>query len=161
MLEGTVRSFKMCIAVLLLNNLIPHRSLPNTSDGIRWSIDLRWQLPELSNGFYGLKDNIVMRVPGEPGYKIDWEAWSKVDRLKLGEDAVKADKQVMAELDATMETAAAAAAGGDDGESKADEEFSTVIVGPWMKRWKMVNHNRHTDAFEASEASGDAGTSWH
>ena len=30
-------------SVLLLNNLIPHRSLPNYSRGIRWSLDLRWQ----------------------------------------------------------------------------------------------------------------------
>jgi len=52
-----------------MNNLIPHRSLPNTSDGIRWSLDLRWQKPDLPNGFYGLKDNIVMRVPGDDSFR--------------------------------------------------------------------------------------------
>ena len=38
--------------VLFLNNSIPHRSLENYSDKIRWSLDLRWQHPDKSNGFY-------------------------------------------------------------------------------------------------------------
>ena len=42
-------------SVLLLNNLIPHRSLPNNSNGIRWSLDLRWQKPDEPNGFSGIK----------------------------------------------------------------------------------------------------------
>lgn len=29
-------------SVLLFNNLIPHRSLENSSEKIRWSLDLRW-----------------------------------------------------------------------------------------------------------------------
>jgi hypothetical protein len=29
--------------VLLLTNLLPHCSIPNVSDGIRWSMDLRYQ----------------------------------------------------------------------------------------------------------------------
>ncbi|CAH1230978.1 PHYHD1 [Branchiostoma lanceolatum] len=32
-------------SVLLFNNLTPHRSLPNISDDVRWSLDLRWQDP--------------------------------------------------------------------------------------------------------------------
>ena len=42
-------------SVLLLNNLIPHRSLPNNSDGVRWSLDLRWQRGGEANGFTGVK----------------------------------------------------------------------------------------------------------
>ena len=42
-------------SVLLLNNLIPHRSLPNNSSDIRWSLDLRWQRPSEANGFEGVK----------------------------------------------------------------------------------------------------------
>ncbi len=42
-------------SVLLLNNLIPHRSLANNSSNIRWSLDLRWQRPTEPNGFHGLK----------------------------------------------------------------------------------------------------------
>jgi hypothetical protein len=26
-----------------------------------------------------------------------------------------------------------------------DMEFDTTIHGPWMERWEIVNHNRHTD----------------
>jgi len=29
-------------SVLFLNNLIPHKSLENYSQNIRWSLDLRW-----------------------------------------------------------------------------------------------------------------------
>ena len=58
--------------VLFLNNCIPHRSLENYSDKIRWSLDLRWQKPNLPNGFYGLK-NVLMRKADDPNYKINWE----------------------------------------------------------------------------------------
>ena len=30
--------------VLLFSNALVHRSFPNNSDGIRWSMDLRWQV---------------------------------------------------------------------------------------------------------------------
>ena len=59
--------------VLFLNNCIPHRSLENFSDKIRWSLDLRWQKPHLPNGFYGLKKSVPMRKTDEPNYVIDWE----------------------------------------------------------------------------------------
>ena len=38
-------------SVPLLNNLIPHRSLDNMSNGVRWSLDLRWQDPAQPTGF--------------------------------------------------------------------------------------------------------------
>lgn len=38
-------------SVLLLNNLIPHRSLDNMSNAVRWSLDLRWQDPGQPTGF--------------------------------------------------------------------------------------------------------------
>jgi hypothetical protein len=59
--------------VLFLNNSIPHRSLENFSDKIRWSLDLRWQHPDKPNGFHGLKESIPMRKADDPNYKIDWE----------------------------------------------------------------------------------------
>jgi len=59
--------------MLLLNNCIPHRSLENRSDKIRWSLDLRWQDPKKSVGFYGLKDCVTMRKADDPNYQIDWE----------------------------------------------------------------------------------------
>ena len=59
--------------VLFLNNAIPHRSLENYSDKIRWTMDLRWQKPGLSNGFHGLRDTVLMRKADDPNYKIDWK----------------------------------------------------------------------------------------
>lgn len=41
-------------SVLFLNNLIPHRSMENRSQGTRWSLDLRWQRPWEPNGFDSL-----------------------------------------------------------------------------------------------------------
>ena len=64
--------------VLFLNNCIPHRSLENFSDKIRWSLDLRWQNPSKPNGFNGSiqfqkQECIPMRMANDPNYKINWE----------------------------------------------------------------------------------------
>jgi hypothetical protein len=36
-----------------------------------------------------------------------------------------------------------------------EDEFDTTLHGPWMKRWEIVHHNRHTAA--ASMLAGTAG----
>lgn len=59
--------------MLLLNNCIPHRSLENFSDKIRWSMDLRWHDPNKPTGFYNLKKSVIMRKADDPDYKINWE----------------------------------------------------------------------------------------
>ena len=33
-----------------------------------------------------------------------------------------------------------------EGEAKESDPFDTRIFGPWMKRWPIKNHNRHTNA---------------
>ncbi|XP_013390036.1 uncharacterized protein LOC106167021 [Lingula anatina] len=102
--------------MVLLNNLIPHRSLNNYSDDIRWSLDLRWQSPSKPVGFHGLKEGILLRSSQEPNLKIDWDPFVGVNRNK------EQTKSVGMEVD----------------------DFDTTIVGPWMKKWKIVHHNRHT-----------------
>ena len=77
--------------VLFLNNCVPHRSLENHSDKVRWSLDLRWQNPNMPNGFYGLKDNVVMRKEGDPSYEIDWSSFATVDRHQLQERHIDHD----------------------------------------------------------------------
>ena len=57
-------------------------SLPNKSDIIRWSLDLRWQNPKMDNGFYGLKKSVLMRTSEEPDLKIDWTEMAGIDRTK-------------------------------------------------------------------------------
>lgn len=70
-------------SVLLLNSLLPHRSLPNTSEGIRWSLDLRWQRAGEPNGFHGIKPNVPMRRGGDKNFPISWDGWAEVDRAEL------------------------------------------------------------------------------
>ena len=57
-----------------------HCSLPNVSNDVRWSIDLRWQSPREDFGFYGIQQGILMRSPGQPDLKPDWDEFFKVDR---------------------------------------------------------------------------------
>ncbi|CAL1527986.1 unnamed protein product, partial [Lymnaea stagnalis] len=104
--------------MLLINNMIPHRSLNNVSDDIRWSVDLRWQNPEKAIGFYGIKDGILMRSEKNPLKEIDWDTFNSVDRYK---GAVKEST----------------------GDVKEDP-FDTVNVGPWMLKWEITHPNRHT-----------------
>ena len=106
--------------VLFLNNCIPHRSLENRSDKVRWSVDLRWQDPSKPNGFYGIKECVPMRKANDPTYQVDWETWAATDRYGID---VNSDKLV-------------------------EDEFDTTIHGPWMKRWEIVNHNRHVLSLE-------------
>ena len=55
--------------------------MPNTSDSIRWSLDLRWQRADEPVGFYGVKDGLLLRSE-DKNYKIDWTEWSTTDRTK-------------------------------------------------------------------------------
>ena len=59
--------------MVLLNNCIPHRSLENYSDKVRWSLDFRWQDPKKPTGFYDLKECVIMRKADDPNYKVDWK----------------------------------------------------------------------------------------
>lgn len=109
--------------VLFMNNAIPHRSLENFSDIIRWSLDLRWQHPDHDNGFYGLKDNVLMRSAKSPNLEIDWSAMAGVDRSKVQMKSVDED----------------------------NDDLVPEICGPWMKRWEVVHHNRHTERFDKTD----------
>ena len=112
---------------VFINNCIPHRSLENYSDKIRWSLDLRWQQPDRPNGFYGLKENILMRTAKDPNHVIEWEGFATIDRTKLQAAVMQVDS----------------------------DPFDTSIHGPWMKRWNIVHHNKHTNSMLTG------GSSWH
>jgi len=116
--------------VLFMNNAIPHRSLENFSDIIRWSLDLRWQHPDCDNGFWGLKDCVLMRSAKNPDLKIDWTKMVGEDRTWLQMNAVEKD----------------------------DDQLVPEICGPWMKRWQIVHHNRHTERFKKI---GGEGSNYH
>ncbi|XP_033734117.1 uncharacterized protein LOC117323176 [Pecten maximus] len=115
--------------MLLLNNVIPHRSLPNMTKEIRWSLDLRFQNPALPFGFYGMKKGVIMRKSNEPDYKIPWQEFLNINRRAKQRQAVK-----------------------DLVENESDQEFSTTLEGPWMRKWEIVHTNQHTKRAETEDA---------
>ncbi|GFN79695.1 phytanoyl-coa dioxygenase 1-like [Plakobranchus ocellatus] len=115
---------------VLFNNLIPHRSLPNLSDEIRWSVDLRWQSPRFNYGFYDIQEGILFRSPNQPNLVPDWDKFFSVDRKEVWRK--KYAKALSDEKD--------------------DGQFDTRITGPWIGKWETVNHNAHTDLFQQMTA---------
>ncbi|XP_052220569.1 probable alpha-ketoglutarate-dependent hypophosphite dioxygenase [Dreissena polymorpha] len=110
---------------LLFNNMIPHRSLPNRSNDVRWSIDLRWQSPHENYGFYGIAEGILFRSSEQERVEPDWEKFLAVDRKEVWQK--KYFKQV-------IET----------------DQFDTTVTGPWIGRWHVTNENKHSQAFTKS-----------
>ncbi|KAL5022739.1 hypothetical protein ScPMuIL_001894 [Solemya velum] len=111
--------------VLLFNNLIPHRSLQNKSNKIRWSLDLRFQRPDLPVGFYGLKHGVLLRSPSKPDHVINWKDFD-------GRDKIQREACV---------------------EDKTADEFSTTIQGPWMTKWKIAHVNRHMEGLSRDKGA--------
>ena len=76
--EGEVLSLPMKKGdVLLMHKLIPHRSIPNRSGSIRWSLDLRYQQTGLPTGrsFY---PNFIVRSQRHPEFVLtDYNTWSR------------------------------------------------------------------------------------
>jgi hypothetical protein len=126
-------------SVLFLNNLIPHRSLPNTSDKIRWSMDLRWLKPQEPNGVWGLKESILMRDSKNPSKPIDWSKWATIDRQQLAKEDAKAGSFKGSSWHGMPHPTALEP-------TNVDPRFDTTITGPWLRLWPLVHHNKHTKA---------------
>ena len=106
---GEVVTCEMPIgSVALLNQLVPHRSLENHSDEVRWSLDFRWQRPDQPSGQEGILDPIVMRRGDDPQFRPDWADWLAAYR-KVHD--------------------------GYRGKSTRDE-FDAAYDGYWLKRWE-------------------------
>ena len=71
--------------LLLINQLIPHRSTENFSKIIRWSLDLRWQDPKLPAGV-GNKRCVKMRSSSEPNFAQDWQELAFMNRNSLASE---------------------------------------------------------------------------
>ncbi|ELU10156.1 hypothetical protein CAPTEDRAFT_219502 [Capitella teleta] len=108
---------------LLFNNMTAHRSVTNTSNDVRWSVDLRWQSPKYNPGFYDITDGVIMHTEKDGVVTPDWASFLKVNRKEVWQ--TKYFKEIF----------------------KTDE-FDTIVTGPWIGRWEIVHKNRHTDAFE-------------
>lgn len=81
--------------LVLFNNMIPHRSLPNVTEGIRWSVDLRWQKSSDPAGLWGMKEGVVMRNSKDPNLKVDWAAFDAVNRHIIQTEYIKGGKAVI------------------------------------------------------------------
>ena len=66
-------------------------SLANRSKEIRWSLDLRWQKTQEPDGFWGIKQPVVMRKKSDPDYKVNWSDFNSVSRHLVNENAVISD----------------------------------------------------------------------
>ncbi|XP_060065780.1 uncharacterized protein LOC132546102 [Ylistrum balloti] len=108
---------------LLFHNLTPHRSLENMSTDIRWSCDFRWQSPHEHWGFYGLGEGVPMRSAENPNMKADFKKFFSFDRKEQWQKRYYRQDDV-------------------------NDPFDTTITGPWIGRWEIVNHNKHTEAFK-------------
>ena len=81
-------------SVLLLHKLIPHRSTPNLTDGIRWSMDLRYQKTGTPTG-RELYPHFVTRSRSRPDSKYtDYEDWCRrwtgiLEKVPLGSHPIR------------------------------------------------------------------------
>jgi hypothetical protein len=114
----------------------PHRSLPNKSDHVRWSLDLRYHSvnPDRKNPldmFYGVKESLILKKEGEPDFVPDWTSWKGENRLDAeraislkGNDGIHAHRGV------------------------AEDEIDTIIVGNWMDLWDITAPtNKHIEKY--------------
>ena len=99
-------------SVLFLNQLVPHRSLENHSNMVRWSVDLRWQDPRLPSGDQGGAGLIVMRKADDPNFIVDWDAWAARQR-----EAYERQRGL------------------------SGDKLSTAVSGQWMDRWREPAHS--------------------
>lgn len=131
-----------CGSVLFLNNIVPHRSLPNYSKDVRWSLDLRWQRGGEPNGFSGIKESVLMKPAGLEKWdgQVDWGEWAAQDRVAAGAAALSKEHTEIVEK-----------VGEEEGRYNESKEFDTTIAGPWMTRWGLLNHNRHTDTIDLAQ----------
>ena len=68
-----------------------------------------------------------MRTSRDPNYVTNWEGFATIDRHKLQNESINYES----------------------------DPFDTRIYGPWMKRWEITHHNRHTESLTTG------GSSWH
>jgi len=125
--------------LLLFSNALIHRSLPNTSDNIRWSLDFRWQDPTKPTGRPEKSTNLPLMM--ENGTLIENIDWSGIQG-RHGSHQKKDVKE---------------AAGNSDN----DDIFDTRIAGPWMKRWPIKHHNKHTGFAKENLGDDDKIIGWH
>ena len=64
-------------------------SLPNHSNDVRWSVDLRWQSPHEKWGFYDIAPGILFRSKDNADLKPDWEKFLAINRKEVWQQRYK------------------------------------------------------------------------
>ena len=103
--------------VLFINNIIPHRSMPNLSKSMntRWSLDLRWQNTKYPNGYD--KECLSVKNLNKQVFN-EWRSKShSINHINSVNDI------------------------------KFDKNIKPTIIGPWMKQWECKQMNRHLKRF--------------
>jgi len=101
-------------SIVIFPNYAIHKSLPNRSDSIRWTVDLRFMKTSNPSGFYPLDESInepkmKLRSSTQSDIPIDWNQWAPENQDILMDN--KKEKDIL-------------------------DEFNYSIEGPWMNRWK-------------------------
>ena len=129
-----------------------------------------------SNLTFFSQESILLRTVKDPKYVVDWDTFNSLDRNKLQDNFVNEktnvdkvqsvhilyyinmcnqmpyhirrvkENQVMIFIDLIVKIFTF------QKENVKDPQFDTTIGGPWMNRWEIVHHNKHTAAFKNSEA---------
>eukprot|EP00914_Ancora_sagittata_P010939 GHVO01021381.1.p1 GENE.GHVO01021381.1~~GHVO01021381.1.p1 ORF type:complete len:364 (+),score=40.16 GHVO01021381.1:127-1218(+) len=106
--------------VILFNNMIPHRSLENESDRVRWSLDLRWQKSDQPVGFYDLNEGVQMSSSQDANFRINWDSFLNIKRHEETTKSLGVSEQ---------------------------DKYDLTVTGHWMKKWPMTNINQHVQAY--------------
>eukprot|EP01112_Ceratiomyxa_fruticulosa_P015001 TRINITY_DN4360_c0_g1_i1.p1 TRINITY_DN4360_c0_g1~~TRINITY_DN4360_c0_g1_i1.p1 ORF type:complete len:353 (+),score=73.01 TRINITY_DN4360_c0_g1_i1:54-1061(+) len=94
---------------VFFTNLTPHRSLPNRSHSIRWTIDFRYMKIGDPSGFSGLGDKCIpLRTKENRQIPIDLSVWGS-EPILMG--------------------------GSSDKDKEKASESDHAIEGPWLERW--------------------------
>ncbi len=117
--EGEVVTCEMEMGSALFHaQFSPHRSLENHSDEVRWSVDFRYQRPDLPTGLEG--DSwvlLAMRRPDDPSFRPDLAAWLRDENRKRRADYFSQSGVDEFEIDPT-------------GTDKTMERWATPAVRP-------------------------------
>ena len=58
-------------------------SLPNFSNDVRWSVDLRWQSPHHKWGFYDIAEGVLFRDRKQGDVNPDWKKFLSINRKEV------------------------------------------------------------------------------
>jgi phytanoyl-CoA hydroxylase len=65
------------LGIVIFNHFTPHCSLPNMTDGVRWSVDFRFHGPDRDTGRPGLPTFLVCKRDNPSALLVNYDEWRK------------------------------------------------------------------------------------